>query len=133
MKSIPFARRHLPAILWLAALFGQSSIPGYKLPEVHLFSFDKLVHLAIYGVLGVLLVRSLEAQKRWPKLSAHPFIWAAVLASLYGITDELHQLFTPNRSADVFDWLADTLGAVLFILALRWLRRQTRPTRSPIA
>ncbi|MBM2835248.1 MAG: VanZ like family protein [Candidatus Brocadiaceae bacterium] len=34
------------------------------------------------------------------------------IASLYGISDEFHQSFTPHRSVDVFDWLADTAGAV---------------------
>jgi VanZ family protein len=38
---------------------------------------------------------------------------ALSLASLYGATDEFHQSFVPGRSADVLDWLADTLGAAL--------------------
>jgi VanZ family protein len=34
-----------------------------------------------------------------------------ILASVYAATDEWHQLFVPQRSADVADWAADVVGA----------------------
>ncbi len=36
------------------------------------------------------------------------------------MSDEIHQLFVPNRDADVFDFLADFFGALigLFIILL---------------
>jgi VanZ family protein len=40
-------------------------------------------------------------------------VWAAVLLSTWAALDELHQLFIPGRSAEVSDWLSDTLGASL--------------------
>jgi VanZ family protein len=46
--------------------------------------------------------------------------WAALLGSLYGLTDEFHQRFVPHRSAELGDWAADTLGAALGAL-LAWL------------
>lgn len=39
--------------------------------------------------------------------------FAVACASLYGATDEIHQLFVPGRSADPADWLTDTCGALL--------------------
>jgi len=38
---------------------------------------------------------------------------AALLASLYGATDELHQAFVAERTADARDWMADTIGGLL--------------------
>lgn len=38
---------------------------------------------------------------------------AVVLASLYGVTDEFHQLFVDSRYCDVYDWMTDTSGATL--------------------
>lgn len=38
---------------------------------------------------------------------------AVVIASLYGASDELHQLFVPGRLCDPADWLTDTCGAAL--------------------
>lgn len=52
--------------------------------------------------------------------------WLAVLlavacASLYGVTDELHQYFVPGRACDPADWLVDTCGAVLGAMLLKAL------------
>ena len=44
-----------------------------------------------------------------------------MLVSLFGITDEWHQSFTPGRAVEFADWVADTSGAVLAVtLYLRW-------------
>ncbi len=46
-------------------------------------------------------------------------------ASLYGATDEFHQLFVADRTCDPVDWLVDTCGAALgALLAAAVLRRQ---------
>jgi VanZ family protein len=41
-----------------------------------------------------------------------------VLASAYGITDELHQAFVPLRMPDPMDWLVDTVGAAVGALTM---------------
>ncbi len=46
---------------------------------------------------------------------------ASILASFYGITDELHQAFVPMRTPDVTDWGLDTLGAFAGALVVAWL------------
>lgn len=47
-------------------------------------------------------------------------------AGLYGITDELHQVYVPGRTADVADWLVDMAGALVGV----WLYRLTK--RAPV-
>ena len=37
----------------------------------------------------------------------------ALISSLYGISDEFHQIFTPGRSCDPMDWLVDTCAAAI--------------------
>jgi VanZ family protein len=44
---------------------------------------------------------------------------AALLAVVYGISDEAHQMYVPNRSTDVMDLVADLIGGVLGALAAR--------------
>jgi VanZ family protein len=38
---------------------------------------------------------------------------AVLVASFYGVTDEFHQSFVPNRQSDARDVLADTAGATV--------------------
>jgi VanZ family protein len=44
---------------------------------------------------------------------------ALVLVSAYGMSDEWHQSFTPGRSVELADWLADTSGAAMAIVMYR--------------
>ena len=50
---------------------------------------------------------------------------ALVLATLYGVTDEFHQMFVPGRTADRYDVLADGIGATLGV-AIGWLADAVR-------
>ncbi len=51
-------------------------------------------------------------------------------AILYGLSDEIHQLYVPGRMFDILDILADSFGALLFILGY-WFLRRFRKTPEP--
>jgi len=38
-----------------------------------------------------------------------------LVASFYGIFDEVHQMYVPGRSAELKDWIADVAGVLLAI------------------
>ncbi len=38
-------------------------------------------------------------------------MFAVVIASAYGVTDEFHQRFVVMRTPDVYDWVLDTIAA----------------------
>ncbi|HHH44655.1 MAG TPA: VanZ family protein [Gammaproteobacteria bacterium] len=111
----------LLALLWMAALFYLSNQPTLETP--HLFSGqDKLFHMLAYAVLGFLL---LGARKPLVNGFSNAQVGGSILvASLYGISDEVHQYFVPGRSADPWDWVADTLGAVIAVSLLGWFSRK---------
>ncbi|MBF0184504.1 MAG: VanZ family protein [Magnetococcales bacterium] len=88
--------------------------PGFPLK-------DKLLHAFSYGLLALLAWLS---GRSW-QLSAACW-WAFAYASLFGASDEWHQYFVPGRSAEVGDWLADSLGAALLLLLLRRIDRKKR-------
>jgi VanZ family protein len=116
----------LPAAAYAAIIFALSAQPHPLafLPPEWLVQ-DKLLHTLEYAALGALLVPGfrLAGMSPWGALLA-----AIAVASLYGATDEVHQSFVPGRSADVLDWVADTLGAsagaaaATVVLALRRAR-----------
>jgi len=72
---------------------------------------DKLIHFVEFGFLCLMTRWSLSFVRMGRK-GIYKIILAIGITSLYGISDEFHQFFTPHRSVDVFDWLADTAGAV---------------------
>lgn len=54
---------------------------------------------------------------------------ALIFSSLYGVSDEFHQIFTPSRSCDPMDWLVDTCAAAIGA-AIVWTilkKRNSRP------
>jgi VanZ family protein len=91
--------------------------PEEHLPFVTHFS-DKVLHAVEYAVLGALCYRALRGSENdsW-RQQAIPA--AILLASLYGISDEVHQAFVPFRNSSWLDWLADTIGAAVGVTAMR--------------
>ncbi|MEE9493404.1 MAG: VanZ family protein [Gammaproteobacteria bacterium] len=111
----------LAAIIWIALEFYLSS--QSTLPSLHLFVFeDKVIHAIYYGVLAVFFLGSFHFTA--PDFGKKERVSAVLLASMYGVFDEIHQLYVPGRYADIWDWVADTSGAILAVGLLSWgLRR----------
>ena len=105
----------LPVGLYAGVIFFLSSLshpedelPSFLLQEVS----DKILHAVEYGILSLFCYRAF----RWAAGAAaarHAVLLAVVTASVYGLTDEVHQAFVPLRDASWQDWLADTVGAAL--------------------
>ena len=90
---------------WLSALVAPVFGPDTDVVSV-------AAHFSEYVVLGVLLFVALWQTR--PDARRALLVSAAIgLASLYGASDEFHQLFVPGRLCDPADWLTDTLGAAL--------------------
>jgi VanZ family protein len=106
---------------WLA-IFVATHIPGRAMHPVG--HKDKVFHFAAFFGLSILLTWCVT---RFHKLGAASYAVVVTAAAGYGILDELTQQFVPNRTCDIFDWLADVCGALagagLFLLAWRILHR----------
>ena len=65
-----------------------------------------------YLALAVLVVRALV--RGLPRRIGLGVAAAAIAITVaYGATDEVHQLFVPGRTGDVYDLMADAAGAVV--------------------
>lgn len=102
----------LAATIFVASGRGQVAAPD-------IVDFDKAAHFFVYGLLATLVVRA----------GPRP-VWAVGITILYGLTDEWHQSFTPGRSVEWMDVMADALGAVVAVAVYagwagyrRWLER----------
>ncbi len=106
--------------VWVAALAGSLVFAsGNNPPEIpgSLVGLDKIAHFSLFGLLATAVLRT---DRVWRRVAWRG--WIAIGAvSLFGITDEWHQSFTPGRSVEFADWIADTTGALLAVtLYLRW-------------
>ncbi len=111
-------------IYWLSS---QQTLPTPELFE----NQDKAHHLLAYFGMGVMCWRSFRHCMHSPIILA---IVAIAFCSAYGISDEWHQTFVPGRNASVYDWLADTLGAVFAqLLLLKYAAKFNNPTITGVA
>ena len=119
-----------PAVAQMAVIFMLSSLTG--MPSLPGGLTDYTGHFIGYGLLGALATRAF-ARAEWRGVNTSAAWRAVVLASAYGVTDEVHQWFVPNRSATVQDWFADVAGAIagaILVLLLAQLRTRGRESRA---
>lgn len=110
MTSDPFtlrATRAVPALLWAAAIYLSSEIPGSGIPSIPGAAI--VAHFVEYAVLSALIAFALGANV--PTIAR--VLIPTLIATVFGIVDEFHQSFTPGRTPDVLDVVVDFLGALL--------------------
>lgn len=97
-----------PVVIYMAAIFVASSIPD---PPVPSDVPDVSLHEAAYFGLTLLVIRAL-AGGRLEGVTLGTLAAAWMIAVAYGVSDEFHQSFVPNRHAEVRDLAADAVGAL---------------------
>jgi VanZ family protein len=114
-----------PLMVYCLAIYVQSGRPGPEhLPDVRFF--DKFLHFGAYGLLGILFFRAYET------LSLKNFKNLLILissgsATLYGVSDEIHQYFVPARHADLLDVIANTIGSICGVYFYYWWKNRKKP------
>jgi len=119
----------LPAVGYAALIFAVSSLTLDVEELQPILTFDKLLHLAEYYVLGYLLMRAFTTSGI-PLLAASPVAAAILVGSAYGLSDEIHQAFVPGRDASAVDFLFDAAGVSLAAFTYPWLRHRPGPVRA---
>jgi VanZ family protein len=104
-------RRWLAVAGYVALIFTLSAQTGLQVPGTFAYR-DKIAHILEYGGLGMLLW--LAARDTWPSqrpLNRALVVWIAIMA--LGAIDEKFQAGIPGRESSVYDWMADSTGALL--------------------
>ena len=118
----------MAVIYWASSLSDPGAPPGGL--------SDKAAHIIVYAALGATLVRALAGAAA-AGLTWRRVLIAAIVGTLYGVSDELHQHFVPGRHAEWLDLVADAAGsfagAALLAVAARafprlplWARESRR-------
>lgn len=104
--------------IYMVAIWVMSSMPDNAVVELPDSKWDagikESLHLVEFGILYVLLVLALLTFKG---LTRKRNIVLMFIASLYGITDEIHQYFVPSRSSTIIDVAKDIIG----VLVASWI------------
>jgi VanZ family protein len=110
----------LPAIAWAGLIFAFSAQPNLRfVPDAALdFLVRKAGHMGVFGILALLLWRSVATTTAWRR----PWAWALALAVLYAITDELHQGGVTGRHPSAVDVGIDATGALIAVVAVGLFR-----------
>jgi len=104
-------------------------LPGSSLPTpenwLNAIYFDKWVHVGLFGGLGVLFMLPVVRSGWTGRGKLYYCIKVTLAVSLWGLTVEfIQKYFVPGRSFDMYDWAADSLGALLAFafIKLRFLK-----------
>lgn len=68
-----------------------------------------------YALLGFTYIRAINTRDRWA------YIISILAVLIYAVSDEFHQSFVPGRNASPIDVGIDTVGAILGVIALRYI------------
>lgn len=115
-------------IIWIIYLAntGQQSI---FFDLVRLIPYgDKVGHLGLFGTLT--LLANFASKFKVFKLGKINVYWGSAAVIVFVTIEELSQHFMPTRTLDIFDYIADMVGILLFtwlssILAKRNLTRRS--------
>jgi VanZ family protein len=113
-----------PAVL-ATLIFVLSATPDLRfLPDPGIdFALRKVGHMAVFGVLALLLWRGFE---RTQDRRSWGWAWALVLTIAYAIFDEFHQSFVGGRVASPVDVAIDTIGALIAVSLAERVRNERR-------
>lgn len=115
---------NIGVLVYACLIIGLSSIPGQSFPDLKWLSYDKLLHVGEYLILGLLVSHAL----RQPIRKRHYLFFSTLLlAGTFGALDELYQHLIPGRLPSYRDWLADVIGVLagsLIYIAVKFNRAQ---------
>lgn len=125
MQAIRNLRFYVPAIFWILLVLVLCTLPGNDLPKAPVFEkihMDKIVHLGLFGCTVLLLCIGYYRQHGY--ISKLTLTFFAISAAFYGLAIEyIQKYFAIQRTFDMADVAADTVGAVAGILAFKLIRK----------
>lgn len=115
----------IPAICWILLILYVCTLPGNKIPDTSFFKkihMDKIVHFCLFG--GTVFFLSLGVYRQHHRISAFTLLLFVIVSATYGLAIEyIQEYWAINRSFDMYDFVADTLGAIAGVWVFKLFRR----------
>ena len=127
-RMLSFIKNFWQGIAWWCLIFVLTLTPGGFFPKVSsfwsLFSPDKVVHLAIFGILTYLLLKGTARQYKTLKMRYIIGI-PIIISGLTAIITEIFQaVLSIGRDASLYDVIANFVGCLLGYLAFSFLKNK---------
>ena len=106
--------------LYLILIILGSSIPGRSVPNLFLFSWDKLLHVVEYYIFGILGYRAFQFEYK----NIRYFL--PISGIIFGCIDEAWQSFIPGRYPSYYDIIADGIGVTFGVISFIFFKRYTK-------
>ena len=114
-------------MLWALLILILCGIPGRDIPHIsflEMLSFDKFVHASIFMILLLLTARGFLLQSSFGALKRRPKLAAFILCVSYGgLLEVMQGTLFEERSADIYDFIANSFGCIIGILLYRFSER----------
>jgi len=114
------------AFFWTIFIVVLSLVSFSEAPEVlsELSSYDKLAHFVFYFVFVFLWGNFVFYNKQIQSRTLFLILWIALIIG--GIIEVCQEIFTQKRTADIYDMLANFVGALIGIGALYIYRKNKK-------
>jgi len=95
-------------VCWVIIIFFLAGYPSLKTPAIKDISIDKLYHLIVFFILGILEYRVLKRNLFF------------IIGCGIAVVAELQQLIIPGRDFEILDIVAGIIGLLLVYFILKW-------------
>jgi hypothetical protein len=117
-----FRKFFIVSITWFCVVTILSVMPGNYFPKVNVINFDKVVHFILYFTCVTALLWSMYFHN-----ITNAYLKAMAFSIIYSILIEIiHGNWCINRSFDLFDILANSIGAIAASLLIEFKFKNTR-------
>jgi VanZ family protein len=115
---------YLPPWLWIFFCLIPAYFPGTFFGFPVTSGIARIVHAGSYFVLCWLVHRAFVHEEFLPQLKKHSVLGSFIFSLMYGLLDEYHQDFLPDRSPSIYNFFAGVGGALLFVALLSLVSRK---------
>jgi hypothetical protein len=110
--------RYLPGTAWFFLLLYFICMPSSNIPPLDTWfnklKPDKWVHAILFGILAYLFIKAINKGNFTLNEKNNWALKILIATIIWGLTTEfIQKYFIPGRFFDWWDWLADTVGAII--------------------
>jgi len=110
---ISFIQKYWASLIWAVILAFLMLLPQEAFPQSELLSYDKLAHLGVFAILSFLVLFQFRRDTNKKRIENKYLVRALTICVVYGMILESLQSLVPGRMTDVYDLIANTLGAIV--------------------